>query len=164
MGPLVTIEPEGLFYTKVKAEDVDDIIKHTIKDGEILERLLYKDPATGKHCSTTSHIPFYKRQKRFILKMCGLIDPEDINEYIANGGYEGAKKAWTEMSPSTICEEILYSGLRGRGGGGFPTGKKWDMARVEKESKKIMSYAMGMKEIREPSWIEVLWKETLTVS
>mgnify|MGYP001168806664 FL=1 len=138
MGPLVTIEPEGLFYTRVKPEHVPDIINHTLKNGEVIESLLYEDPSTGKHCNRTSDIPFYKRQNRFVLKMCGLIDPEDIKEYIANGGYEGAKKAWTEMSPEAICEEILYSGLRGRGGGGFPTGKKWNLTRVEGGEKKYV--------------------------
>ena len=138
MGPLVTIMPENILYTKVKAEDADEIVEKTIKNGEIIDRLLYKDPNTGESFKGSDEISFYNRQKRTVLKECGHIDPEDINEYISHGGYEAAKKALTEMKPETVCEEILVAGLRGRGGGGFPTGKKWQLTLVQPGPKKYV--------------------------
>jgi len=138
MGPLVTIEPEGTLYTKVKPEDVAEIVQTTLIDHKIVERLLYCDPVSGKQCLGTADIPFYQRQSRTVLKSCGIIDPEDIREYIYSGGYAAAKRAYTEMTPEMICEEMLYSGLRGRGGGGFPTGKKWDLTLMQPGSKKYV--------------------------
>ena len=138
MGPLVTIEPADILYTKVKPEDAAEIVKTTLVDGEIVDRLLYHEPISDKHCKGTFEIPFYERQSRTVLKACGKIDPEDISEYIHNGGYEAAKNAYTKMSPEMVCEEILHSGLRGRGGGGFPTGKKWDLTRIQPGSKKYV--------------------------
>lgn len=88
-----------------------------------------------KICKTAEDIPFYQRQSRFVLNKCGAIDPEDIKEYIAHNGYLGALKACTEMNSEEICKTITASGLRGRGGGGFPTGKKWDMARMQLNEK-----------------------------
>lgn len=138
MGPLVLIQPENILYTKVKPQDVPEIIETTLKKGELIDRLLYVDPKTGDHCKGSDEIPFYNKQTRFALKECGHIDPEDIREYIAKDGYEGARRAFTEMQPKDICEEILHSGLRGRGGGGFPTGRKWEMARIQPEGKKYI--------------------------
>ncbi|NLX13887.1 MAG: NADH-quinone oxidoreductase subunit F, partial [Phycisphaerales bacterium] len=138
MGPLVTIEPHDLLYTKVKAADVPEIVEKTLVHGEVIARLLYVEPGTERRCRNTDEIPFYKRQMRFVLKECGLIDPEDIREYIARGGYEAARKAFLEMTSEQICEEILHSGLRGRGGGGFPTGRKWDIARKQVSEKKYV--------------------------
>ncbi len=138
MGPLVTMLPENILYTKVKAEDVKEIVEKTILAGEVVERLLYKDPTTGKFCKNTEEINFYKKQYRFILKQCGTIDPEDISEYIAESGYKSAEKAALNMTDKEICDEILKSGLRGRGGGGFPTGKKWEMARQQPKGKKYI--------------------------
>ncbi|MEI6500816.1 MAG: NADH-quinone oxidoreductase subunit NuoF [Armatimonadota bacterium] len=128
MGPLVTVLPEGILYTKVKPEDVTEIIQSTLVGNEIVERLLYVDPVRGTHCKGIEQIPFYQRQSRTVLAECGVIDPEDIREYIGHGGYEAAKRCWTELSPAAVCEEVLVSGLRGRGGAGFPTGRKWQMA------------------------------------
>ena len=124
MGPLMRIEPEGIFYTKVKPEDAADIVNRTIKNGELLERLAYVDPATKKPCMKEDEIAFYTKQHRIVLKNC-TIEPENVEEYIARGGYLGARKAICEMEPQEVCEEVFKSGLRGRGGGGFPTGLKW---------------------------------------
>ena len=138
MGPLVTILPDGILYNKVKVEDVAEIISQTLVGGKVLDRLLYIDPATKKHCKGINDIPFYQRQQRFVLKECGTIDPEDVHEYIHHGGYAAAKKAFLTMSPEQIVQEILKSGLRGRGGGGFPTGRKWEAARIQKNAKKYV--------------------------
>jgi len=124
MGPLMRIEPEGIFYTKVKPEDAADIVQKTLQNGELLERLAYVDPATKKACMKEDEIAFYTEQYRICLKDC-TIEPENVREYVACGGYAGARKAITTMTPAEICEEVLKSGLRGRGGGGFPTGLKW---------------------------------------
>ncbi len=137
MGPLVTILPENIFYTKVRAEDAEEIVEKTLAGGQIVERLLYVDPSSGKSCSSTAEIPFYQKQRRFVLEECGQIDPEDINEYIFHRGYEAASKACF-MRPEDICEEIISSGLRGRGGGGFPTGKKWSITLRQKSAKKYV--------------------------
>ncbi|OPY68083.1 MAG: NADP-reducing hydrogenase subunit HndC [Syntrophorhabdaceae bacterium PtaU1.Bin034] len=138
IGPLVTILPEGIIYTKVTPKDVREIVEKTLKKGETVEALLYKEPDTGEICTTAREIPFYKKQQRFVLKNCGLVDPEDINEYIAQGGYLAAAKACLEMQPEDVCNVITESGLRGRGGGGFPTGRKWHAARVETSDKKYV--------------------------
>ncbi|GJQ31861.1 MAG: NADH dehydrogenase [Ignavibacteriaceae bacterium] len=137
MGPLVTVEPEGIFYIKVKPEDVAEIVAETVMHGRPVERLLYK-ASSGKPCHTASDINFYKKQTRRVLKDCGNINPEDIREYIHRGGYSAAEKALKEMSPVDVCDEILNSGLRGRGGGGFPTGRKWALAQSQKSDKKYI--------------------------
>lgn len=138
MGPLVTILPENVLYNRVKAADVPTIIEATLVGGRIVESLLYADPRTGQHCKGVDDIPFYVRQQRFVLKECGHIDPESISEYLLHGGYEAAKKAFTQMTPEGICQEVSKSGLRGRGGGGFPTGRKWEAARVQNSAKKYV--------------------------
>lgn len=138
MGPLVTIEPDDIHYVKVRAEDVTEIVDHTLYLNKIVDHLLYEDPNTGQHCKGTKDIAFYNRQSRTVLKNCGHINPSDINEYIAKNGYMAAFKAINQMTDKTVCEEILYSGLRGRGGGGFPTGRKWELTRVEPGPKKYV--------------------------
>jgi len=138
IGPLVTIMPEGIFYTKVKPEDVPEIVEKTVKNGEIINRLLYIDPATKTSCITQKDIPFYQKQHRFVLKNFGLIDPENINEYIAKDGYFSAARACLEMTSEEICDLIASSGLRGRGGAGFPTGRKWHAARTQDNPKKYV--------------------------
>jgi len=138
VGPLLSIEPDGILYGRVKPEDVKEIVQRTFKGGEVVERLLYKDPATGTRYRGIHDIPFYTQQKRTVLKACGSLDPEDVREYIAMGGYKAARKAITEMTPEQVCKEILDSGLRGRGGGGFPTGRKWEMARIQPDGKKYV--------------------------
>jgi NADH-quinone oxidoreductase subunit F len=138
MGPLVTIEPDNILYTRVQPEDVAEIIDTTLKQKRVVERLLYVSIATGAHCRGPAEIPFYKQQRRTVLKQCGMIDPEDIREYIRHGGYVAAKRAYMEMTPGSVCEEMLHSGLRGRGGGGFPTGRKWDLTRQQPGPKKYV--------------------------
>ncbi|MEN8906489.1 MAG: NADH-ubiquinone oxidoreductase-F iron-sulfur binding region domain-containing protein [Clostridiales bacterium] len=138
MGPLVTIYPGQILYTKVKPEDVEEIVEKTIVKDEIVDRLLYKEIESGKSCKSNEDIAFYQKQKRYVIKDCGVIDPGSLSEYISNDGYMGAKKSIFEMSDSEICNEILESGLRGRGGGGFPTGKKWDLTRLQNNVKKYV--------------------------
>lgn len=138
VGPLLSIEPDGILYGKVKPEDVKEIVEKTFKNGEVVDRLLYTDPATGKSYRGVHDIPFYIQQKRTVLKACGSLDPEDVREYIARGGYKAAIQAITTMSDAEVCKEILDSGLRGRGGGGFPTGRKWEMARIQPKGKKFV--------------------------
>ncbi|MDR1492857.1 MAG: 4Fe-4S binding protein [Planctomycetaceae bacterium] len=139
MGPLLTVYPDHVLYTKVRPEDVDEIVETTLKKGGIVERLLYADSArNNKKCKGQGEIQFYHAQTRKVLEPCGVFDPEDVHEFIANGGYESARRAWLEMTPETICEEIKVSGLRGRGGGGFPTGVKWQFTLREKNEKKYI--------------------------
>jgi len=138
MGPLVTIEPDGIHYVKVKPDDIQEIVDHTLVLGKPIDRLLYVDPITGEHCIHTKDIRFYNRQSRKVLVLCGHINPSDVYEYIANNGYIAAYKALKEMTDKNICEEITFSGLRGRGGGGFPTGRKWELTRIEKSDKKYV--------------------------
>ena len=126
-GPLLHIEPEHVLYTRVRVEDVPEIVERTILHGELVERLLYVDPASGKRCRGDAEIPFYQLQRRSVLANC-MIEPENVAEYIARGGYFGARRAVTEMSPDEVCQTVLDAGLRGRGGGGFPTGQKWRFA------------------------------------
>ncbi len=135
-GPLVSVG--DIFYTKVKPEDVAEIVEKTLLKGEVIDRLLYHNPANDQKAKTVEDIPFYSQQKRILLHDCGRINPEDINEYIAHGGYAQAKRAYTEMTDEEVCKEMIASGLRGRGGGGFPTGKKWDLTRVEPGPKKYV--------------------------
>lgn len=137
-GPLVTILPEDIFYVRVKPEDAAEIVEKTLKNHQIIDRLLFIEPADGKHAKSHDDIVFYKRQKRVSLKESGYICPEDIEEYISEGGYEGAKKAITSMTPDEICKLMLDSGLRGRGGAGFPTGKKWQFTLVNKSDVKYV--------------------------
>ena len=138
MGPLVTVLPENLLYNKVRLEDVAEIVTETLVGGRVVDRLLYVDTATKKHCRGVEEIPFYQRQQRFVLRSCGTIDPESVEEYVHQGGYGAAKKAFLQMTPEQICQEITRSGLRGRGGGGFPTGRKWEAARSQPEGKKYV--------------------------
>ena len=136
MGPLVQIEPEGILYTHVQLEDCDEIIEKTILKGEVVERLLYE--LDGVKYSKHSDIPFYHRQHRIVLENCGTTDAEDIDEYLARDGYVAFEKALFEMTDEAICKEILDSGLRGRGGGGFPAGRKWDSVRRQPKGKKYV--------------------------
>jgi NADH-quinone oxidoreductase subunit F len=138
MGPLVTIEPDNIFYTKVKPDDVAEIVKTTLQDHQVVERLLYVNPSNDEPCRSRDDIPFYTQQQRTVLRSCGQIDPGDINEYIHHGGFIAARKACREMSAAAVCEEILHSGLRGRGGGGFPTGKKWEITLKQPGEKKYV--------------------------
>ncbi len=131
MGPLVRIEPEGILYTKVKLEDCEEIVNETIVKGNVVDRLVYK--IEGKPYIRQEDIPFYAKQQRVVLEHCGHIDATSILEYIGIGGYEALEKALFEMEPVEIVDEIESSALRGRGGGGFPTGRKWRQVLNQKE-------------------------------
>lgn len=128
LGPNVLVYPEGSYYCRVKPSDVPEIIEEHLLKGRIVERLLYKEHETKEQHYSLMDIDFYKRQKRIALRNCGLINPEIIDEYIANNGYMALAKAVTEMKPQEVIDEIKKSGLRGRGGGGFPAGVKWQFA------------------------------------
>ena len=121
-GPLVRIEPSNYLYLHVKLEDCEEIVFKTLKEGKPIERLMYQ--TNGEVYKTQEEIPFYKKQTRLVLHNCGHIDAESIQEYIGNGGYKAAAKA-LKMAPMDICKLITDSGLRGRGGGGYPVGRKW---------------------------------------
>jgi NADH-quinone oxidoreductase subunit F len=138
MGPLVTILPENLLYVKVQTGDVDEIVATSLLGGGVVERLLYRDPATGDRRRGQADIPFYALQRRTVLKDCGRLDPGDIREYIAHDGYAAACRAFTEMTAEAVCGAMTEAGLRGRGGGGFPTGRKWALARLEKAPRKFV--------------------------
>ena len=125
VGPIMVIEPGNIFYCRVKPSDVGDILSETVAQGNVIERLLWSDPKTKVSVMCERDIPFYKKQQKNISYNSGKIDPTDIDDYIAAGGYSALGKALTGMTPAKIVETIVASGLRGRGGGGFPTGIKW---------------------------------------
>ncbi len=128
-GPIVTIQPQGIFYQRVQEKDVAVILSETVEKGKIIDRLLYEDLTTNQKLSSDKDIPFYKAQSRLVLGNNGLIDPTKIEDYIGIGGYQALSKAFFGMKPEQIIDEIKTSGLRGRGGAGFPTGKKWEDCR-----------------------------------
>ena len=128
-GPVVKIIPDNTFYTQVKPEDAAEIVEEHILAGRKVERLLYLDPKSGEHVSDSKHMEFYRKQKRVALRNCGFIDPENIEEYIARDGYKALADSLLGKTPEDVIDEVKRSGLRGRGGGGFPTGVKWEFAR-----------------------------------
>ena len=128
MGPIMVVHPGDTFYQKIAAEDIPEIVEKHLMNGTPVERLLYKDPVSKKHIQTQTDIPFFAYQMPRALRNKGLINPESIDDYIARDGYSGARKALLEMTPEQIIEQMKLSGLRGRGGAGFPTGMKWEFA------------------------------------
>ena len=128
-GPVVKIIPDNTFYTQVKPEDAQEIVNEHIIAGRKVERLLYLDPKSGQHVSDSKHMDFYRKQKRVALRNCGFIDPENIEEYIARDGYKALADSLLNKTPEEVIDEVKRSGLRGRGGGGFPTGVKWGFSR-----------------------------------
>jgi len=137
-GPLVVIKPKDIFYQKVKAEDVPEIVAETVVGGNIIDRLLYTDPDTGKKVIHEPEVPFYQKQKRLVFGNNGLIDPTRIDDYIAVGGYAALGKALSGMTPEGVIKEVKKAGLRGRGGGGFPTGDKWQSCRDAEGEKRYI--------------------------
>ena len=137
-GPVVIVYPEGTFYSRVKVEDVDEIVSEHLLKGRKVQHLVYVDHKTHESSvqKSLNEIGFYKQQERVALRNCGVIDPENIDEYIAFDGYKALAKALTEMTPEQVIQEVLDSGLRGRGGAGFPTGKKWQFARASQAEHK----------------------------
>ena len=138
LGPIVVVYPEGAFYSQVKPEDVPEIVEEHLLKGRIVKRLLYSETVQEDTVKSLGETQFYKKQMRVALKNCGVIDPENINEYIAYDGYMALGKALTEMTPEQVVQCILDSGLRGRGGGGFPTGRKWAFAAAQPKGVKYV--------------------------
>ena len=137
-GPIVKILPDNTFYVQVKPEDAEVIVKEHLIKGRKVDQLLYKEPATDQSIEDSKHMDFYKKQMRIALRNCGFIDPDNIDEYIARDGYQALGKALTEMTPESVIEEMKKSGLRGRGGGGFPTGLKWEFAHKNQSDQKYV--------------------------
>lgn len=137
-GPIMIVYPEGVFYCELTSDDVAEVVEEHLLKGRTVERLLFKEPMTEEQIPSYQDIDFYKKQQRIALANCGKIDPEDIDEYIALGGYEAAGKVLTEMSPQEVVDTVKDSGLRGRGGGGFPTGLKWQFAKNSESDKKYL--------------------------
>ena len=137
-GPIVKMVPDNTFYVQVKPTDAEDIVREHLVKGRKVERLLYVNPETNEQVPDSKHINFYKKQLRIALRNCGFINPENIDEYIARDGYVALGKALTEMTPESVIKEIMDSGLRGRGGGGFPTGLKWQITRKVKALQKYV--------------------------
>jgi len=138
-GPVVIVYPEGAFYSRVKVEDVPEIVTEHLLKGRIVKRLLYHDSVShDETIKSLNEVGFYKKQMRIALRNCGVIDPENIDEYIAYDGYKALAKVLTEMTPEQVIETLKASGLRGRGGAGFPTGLKWEFARNAKGDKKYV--------------------------
>lgn len=138
MGPIVIVYPEGTFYCRVTVEDVPELVAEHLVKGRIVQRLLFKAPVTEEQVPSYKDIAFYKKQQRVALRNCGHINPENIQEYIARDGYEALAKVLTAMTPQEVIEEMKKSGLRGRGGGGFPTGLKWEFASKSPGPKKYI--------------------------
>ncbi len=128
LGPVVIIYPEGAFYSRVGVEDVPELVMEHLVKGRLLKRLLYHETIEGDKIRSLNNVDFYKKQNRTALRNCGVIDPENIDEYIARDGYLALEKVLTKMNPQEVIDELKKSGLRGRGGGGFPTGVKWQTA------------------------------------
>ena len=139
LGPIMQVYPEGIFYTGVKPEDVERIVDEHIIGGNPVKDLVYSETIKGDKFVSVEDTNFFKKQKRIALQNCGIIDPEKIDEYVGTGGYQALYKVLTSMDPDSVIKEVLDSGLRGRGGAGFPTGKKWALARPNKADQKYVA-------------------------
>ncbi|NLZ90383.1 MAG: NADH-quinone oxidoreductase subunit NuoF [Clostridiales bacterium] len=138
LGPVIIVYPEGVFYSRVQEEDVEEIVSEHLLKGRIVKRLVYEESIEKDVVKSLDNVDFYRKQLRIALRNCGVIDPENIDEYIAMDGYKAIAKVLTEMTPEQVIEEIKKSGLRGRGGAGFPTGVKWGFAAIPKSDKKYV--------------------------
>ena len=137
-GPIVKVMPDNTFYTQVKPDDAVEIVAEHVIKGRRVNRLLYVNPETEQHVADSKHMGFYRKQLRIALRNCGFIDPENIEEYISRDGYAALAKCLTEMTPAQVIEEMKKSGLRGRGGGGFPTGLKWEITSKSQADQKYV--------------------------
>lgn len=137
-GPIVKIQPDDVFYVRVTPESAVTLVKEHVLKGRVVKELLYEEPKTKKKIEEHIDIPFYRKQERIALRNCGLIDPENIYEYIAVDGYQALGNVLTKMTPEQVIDEVKRSGLRGRGGGGFPTGTKWELTRRSKADRKFI--------------------------
>ena len=140
-GPVVIVYPEGSFYSRMSVDKVDEIVEEHLLKGRIVEKYLFKEKAQVEHAEdhkSLKDIQFYSKQKRVVLRNCGLINPEDINEYIARDGYMALGKVLTEMTPQDVIQVMKDSNLRGRGGAGFPVGLKWSFAAPNKADQKYI--------------------------
>ena len=137
-GPLVVVNPKGIFYQRVKIDDASEIIEKTVLNGELLDRLLYTDAQTGAKVTYEHEVPFYKKQRRIVFGMNGQIDPKSLEDYLAIGGYSALAKVLRGMQPEAVIQEVIKANLRGRGGGGFPTGWKWDATRKANDNPKYV--------------------------
>ena len=142
LGPVVIVYPDGTFYSRVEPSDVKEIVEEHLLKGRIVERLVYADTGAEeiveKASVSLNDTAFYKSQKRIVLRNCGVIDPDNIDEYIAMDGYQALGKVLTEMTPEEVIKVVSDSGLRGRGGGGFPTGRKWALTAPNKADQKYV--------------------------
>ena len=164
LGPIVIVYPEGAFYSMVKPEDVSEIVEEHLLKGRIVKRLLYQETVVDEdNVKSLNEVDFYKKQQRIALVNCGVINPESIDEYIAFGGYTALGKVLTEMKPQEVIDEIKESGLRGRGGGGFPTGLKWQFT-ANSQGDKNMLHVMPTKVTPVHSWTDQSSKVTPTAS
>ena len=139
LGPIMIVYPEGSFYARVTPDEIPRIVKEHLKEGNVVKEMLYEDTVKEDgSVISLDETAFYKKQLRIALRNCGVIDPEDIEEYIATGGYQALAKVLTSMSQQDVIDELLKSGLRGRGGGGFPTGRKWSFAMAQDNDQKYV--------------------------
>lgn len=138
LGPVVIVYPEGAFYSRVKTEDIPELVEEHLVKGRILKRLVYHEAIEEDRVKSLNNVDFYKKQLRIALKNCGVIDPENIDEYLAFDGYKSLEKVLTQMTPQDVIDTMKKSGLRGRGGGGFPTGNKWQFAANQKNEQKYI--------------------------
>ena len=137
-APVMVVDPWGWFYGKVTVKDVPDIVETSLVQGKPVDRLAFEDPVSGKRIALAADIPFYKDQLKIVLRNCGEIDPTSIADYIERDGYAAIASALGSMSPDKVIEEMNASGLRGRGGAGFPTGRKWSFARAATGDRKYL--------------------------
>jgi NADH:ubiquinone oxidoreductase subunit F (NADH-binding)/(2Fe-2S) ferredoxin len=138
LGPVVIVYPEGAFYSKVSVNDIPELVSEHLVKGRLLKRLLYHETIEEDRIKSLNNVDFYKKQHRIALRNCGVIDPENIDEYLAFDGYKALEKVLTEMKPEDVIDTMKKSGLRGRGGGGFPTGMKWEFAAKQKNDQKYI--------------------------
>ena len=138
VGPVAVVYPDGVFYQRLKPEDAAEIVEEHLLKGRVVERLVHKEPETGQGKPEIGEIPFFGRQRKIVLRNCGIIDPRRIEEYIARDGYEALARVLTEMTPEEVIDIVKRSGLRGRGGAGFPTGLKWELCRKAKGDTKYV--------------------------